>query len=95
MPWGGFRYCVNAAAGVGKGAVAQEIFPTLAKLLWSSTLNGEDYIGGYGLLMRPIDVRAATYASECQELRAALEGYANASADERPEAGASGPTPSP
>lgn len=90
---GGFRYCVNAAAGVGKGDIAQQIFPTIARLLWSHRLNGKNYIGGYGLLMRPIDVRAHTYASECSDLRVALAGYANASADEQPEAGASVPTP--
>lgn len=84
---GGFRYCVNTAAGVGVGKddIAEKIFPTIARLLWAHEQGGMRHLGGYGLLIRPREVLSARYSKECQDLRTALAAYANATAEESPD----------
>ena len=83
---GAFRYCVNTAGGDGNEVVARDIFPPLAKLLWSIG-NGENRrIGGYGYHARPESVRAPSYAEKYSELAATLSRFAGADTSEDPDA---------
>lgn len=75
---GGFRYCVNAAAGIGKGETAAKIFPPLAKMMWHERKpDGTHQIGGYGFLAYPKVIRAEQYKAQYRELTQTLTTYAN------------------
>lgn len=74
---GGMRFCVNAATGEGRDAVAEKIFPAVAKLMWSQDVAGTRHIGGYGFLSYPKDIRSPGYAAQYDALRHQLAKYAS------------------
>lgn len=74
---GGMRYCVNAATGKGRDAVAEQLLPSLATLLWSKEVNGEHYARDRGFLLYPKEVRAEVYKEEYAQLVSTLTKYAN------------------
>lgn len=50
---GGFRYCVNAAVGDGSEAVAADILPPLARMIWSHEVGGVKYVRNFGFHSMP------------------------------------------
>ncbi len=76
---GAFRYCVNTAGGWGRDAVAQQMFPTLAKIMWGVERGGTKHLGGYGYHARPKSVRVPRYQELYTNLATGLVSYAGAS----------------
>jgi hypothetical protein len=72
---GGFRYCVNTAMGKGNDAVANDLFPPLAKMLWGRQEGDTKYIGGYGYLKYPKLVKAPPYQEKYDQLTTTLSTY--------------------
>jgi hypothetical protein len=78
---GAFRFCVNAAGGEGNDAVARDIFPPLAKLLWQVEERGVSRVGGYGFYSRPATVQVRAYREKYSHLFEALAEYSDAAVD--------------
>jgi hypothetical protein len=72
---GGLRYCVNSASGTGNDAVAAQIFPPVARMMWSKDSANERKIGGYGFLQYPREVRVPAYQERYRALATALSSY--------------------
>lgn len=75
---GAFRYCANTAVGNGREPVAREMFPNLAKIMWSVVdRSGNLLIGGYGYNPRPKRERIGSPAmlKRYDDLAAALASY--------------------
>ncbi|MEV8265649.1 hypothetical protein AB0P00_16010 [Microbacterium sp. NPDC077057] len=76
---GAFRYCVNAAGGWGKDAVAREMFPVVSSIMWGVEQGTVRRIGGYGFHARPQRVGKPDFQVLYADLKNALMTYANAS----------------
>jgi hypothetical protein len=73
---GGMRYCINATAGIGKEAVAREILPPLAEMMWHTVKpNGVRQVGGYGFLQYPKEIWTQAYKAEYESLAQALSDW--------------------
>lgn len=72
---GGFRCCANAAMGSGRDVVATEMMKPIAKMMWSRQGDGKNYIGGYGLVKRPLIVKVAEYQNDYDSLTSMLTRY--------------------
>jgi hypothetical protein len=75
---GAFRYCVNTAVGAGREPVANEMFPSLARLMWGQPVQGIDMKFGFGYSPRPrIDqIRVPDMRLRYESLATALAQYA-------------------
>ncbi len=75
---GAFRYCVNTAVGAGREPVAREMFPALARIMWSGPENGVQRVRGFGYHPRPeaSRIRAPRLRERYEALSNALAQYA-------------------
>ncbi|TMU93680.1 hypothetical protein [Streptomyces sp. DASNCL29] len=76
---GGFRYCVNAAMGAGKGEVAEQVIRPIADMMWGVQRGDKFQIGDYGLVKRPIVVKSEAFKADYDELTRLLGEYSNKS----------------
>lgn len=77
---GAFRYCVNAAGGAGRDAVAKAMFGNLSHLMWGvdDPKAGKRQVKGYGYIPspEPSNIRVDKYRERYENLAKALEEYA-------------------
>lgn len=73
---GAFRYCVNAAGGWGKDAIARAMFPSLAEIIWGRERGGVKRLGGYGYHAYPKSVRKEEFKLLYNALADGLNKYA-------------------
>ena len=80
---GAFRYCANAAGGVGSDEVARAIFSPLSELLWGVGTDPKQ-VGGHGFIARPIEVHAPAFDVRYTQLRTALTTYSRVNVENDP-----------
>jgi len=83
---GGFRYSVNAASGDGSEAVAADIFPPLARIIWSQNFRGTDYLRNYGFHSMPkTEIKSGRFKAMYTDLYAKLDGFTGSNSEAQVE----------
>lgn len=76
---GGLRYCINSAGGTGRAEIAQQILPSLAKMMWHKVeADGKDYIGGNGFIQYPKQIKVQAYQDKYDDLVRTLGEWSKA-----------------